>query len=478
MIYRSRSFFVVLDLISVCVSFLLALLARFGDVTPSRQQMGNGNIFLLLLVTYALVILFYRAKVEFEKRGLFQELFAVVSVNFYMAVLVTAFLYLFKIGENLSRGFYFLFFLYNCLFMYLFRVCFKRAVAFYYQKPENRKKILVCANETNVLKVLHKLQTSMSKDREIVAVAVFGPGLEALTNHQLELNVVEHGKYGTYMTSESDIEEYLKTQVIDEALISMPEYDKRMLNSFIKKLETMGIQVHVTINTFGLEEKEKTVENFGVYHVLTYAPRIFDKLDLCLKRCLDIVGGLVGVILTLILGIFVAPAIYLESPGPIVFKQVRIGTNGRRFYIYKFRSMYKDAEARLKELESQNEMSGGLMFKMKDDPRITKVGKFIRKTSIDEFPQFFNVLKGDMSLVGTRPPTEKEFLMYEEWHKRRLSLKPGITGMWQVSGRSSIQEFEDVVKLDLEYIDNWSFWLDIKILFQTVFVVLFQRGAE
>ena len=151
--------------------------------------------------------------------------------------------------------------------------------------------------------------------------------------------------------------------------------------------------------------------------------------------------------------------------------------NGRRFKIYKFRSMYMDAEERKKELMAQNEMNG-LMFKIKDDPRITKIGKFIRKTSIDEFPQFLNVLKGEMSLVGTRPPTEDEFLQYEERHKRRLSLKPGITGMWQVSGRSDIQDFEDVVKLDCEYIDNWSLGLDIKILIQTVLVVLGKRGAE
>ena len=139
--------------------------------------------------------------------------------------------------------------------------------------------------------------------------------------------------------------------------------------------------------------------------------------------------------------------------------------------------MYMDAEEQKKELMKQNEMDG-LMFKMKEDPRITKVGKFIRKTSIDELPQFFNVLRGDMSLVGTRPPTVDEFERYEEHHKRRLSLRPGITGMWQVSGRSDIQNFEDVVRLDLEYIDNWSVWLDIKILFQTVLVVLLHRGAE
>ena len=136
-----------------------------------------------------------------------------------------------------------------------------------------------------------------------------------------------------------------------------------------------------------------------------------------------------------------------------------------------------DAEERKKELMAKNEMKG-LMFKMTDDPRITKVGKFIRKTSIDELPQFFNVFKGDMSLVGTRPPTVDEYVKYESHHKHRLSMKPGITGLWQVSGRSEIEDFEDVIKLDVEYIDNWTVWLDIKILFKTVKTVLFRVGAK
>jgi len=139
--------------------------------------------------------------------------------------------------------------------------------------------------------------------------------------------------------------------------------------------------------------------------------------------------------------------------------------------------MYMDAEERKKELMAKNEMNG-LMFKMQDDPRITKVGKFIRKTSIDELPQFFDVLCGNMSLVGTRPPTVDEYSQYDSHHKRRLSMKPGITGLWQVSGRSSIQNFEDVVALDVKYIDNWSLWGDIKLLFKTVAVVFTGRGAE
>ena len=192
---------------------------------------------------------------------------------------------------------------------------------------------------------------------------------------------------------------------------------------------------------------------------------------------LDIVGSLVGCILSIPIIAIVAIPLKLESPGPLVFKQRRVGRNGRVFYIHKLRSMYVEAEERKKELMARNEMNG-LMFKMQDDPRITKVGKFIRKTSIYELPQFFDVLRGDMSLVGTRPPTLDEYKQYESHHKRRLSMKPGITGLWQVSGRSNIEDFEEVVKLDTRYIDNWTIWQDLKILLKTVWVVFAGRGAE
>lgn len=192
---------------------------------------------------------------------------------------------------------------------------------------------------------------------------------------------------------------------------------------------------------------------------------------------MDIVGGLVGLLITAVFFPFVAMAIKLDSPGPVLFSQIRIGRNGRRFKIYKFRSMYVDAEARKKELESQNEVKG-LMFKMENDPRITRVGKFIRKTSIDELPQFYNVVKGDMSLVGTRPPTEDEFEKYNQYYRRRISMTPGLTGMWQVSGRSEIENFDDVVKYDLQYIDNWSLHLDIKILIKTIWVVFAGKGSK
>ena len=182
-------------------------------------------------------------------------------------------------------------------------------------------------------------------------------------------------------------------------------------------------------------------------------------------------------------------AIYIASPGPIFFAQERIGRNGRKFRMYKFRSMYMDAEERKKELIAQNKVSDGMMFKMDFDPRIignkilpdgtkkTGVGQFIRKTSIDELPQFWNILKGDMSLVGTRPPTLDEWEKYEPHHRARMSFRPGLTGLWQVSGRSNITDFEEVVKLDTQYIGEWSVKNDIRIIFYTIVGVLKNNGA-
>jgi exopolysaccharide biosynthesis polyprenyl glycosylphosphotransferase len=220
------------------------------------------------------------------------------------------------------------------------------------------------------------------------------------------------------------------------------------------------------------------VGEFADFPVMCYNNEDRDWRMSVIKRVTDIVGSIVGLLITAVLFPFIAIAIKLEDPkGPVFFSQTRIGKNGRRFRIYKFRSMYADAEARKKELMAKNEVQG-LMFKMENDPRITKVGKFLRRTSLDELPQFWNIFKGDMSLVGTRPPTVDEFEQYNDYYRRRMSITPGLTGLWQVSGRSEVKDFNEVVKLDLQYIDNWSIGQDLKILIQTVGVVLLGKGSK
>lgn len=229
-------------------------------------------------------------------------------------------------------------------------------------------------------------------------------------------------------------------------------------------LEMTALDKVLTVET--LEMPETSVTNRSRTELPTTHPSVQSKV----KRLLDVVGSLVGLGITALVFIPIALAIKLNDPGPILFSQTRLGWMGKRFKIWKFRSMYVDAEARKKELENQNQ-ADGKVFKMENDPRITKVGRILRKTSLDELPQFWNVLKGEMSLVGTRPPTPNEVDIYEVPEWQRLDVKPGMTGEWQVNGRSSIRNFEDIIRLDLRYQQNWSLAYDLKLILKTILVV-------
>ena len=286
----------------------------------------------------------------------------------------------------------------------------------------------------------------------------------------------------------TDFMDWIRREALDEVYVDVPMDSGESFIPYLEEMESMGLTVHFRLPLLDRIEEaccdetsaarlSRTLGRCAGGNIVTMGTVELKLRDQIAKRCMDIAGGLVGCLLSIPIIAIVAIPLKIESPGPLFFKQKRVGRNGRYFYIHKLRSMYMDAEERKKELMAQNEMNG-LMFKMEDDPRVTKVGKFIRKTSIDELPQFFDVLRGDMSLVGTRPPTGDEYKQYESHHKRRLSMKPGITGLWQVSGRSNIEDFEEVVKLDVTYIDNWSLWNDIKILFKTVYVVFAGRGAK
>jgi len=275
-----------------------------------------------------------------------------------------------------------------------------------------------------------------------------------------------------------DLVTICKQKMIDEVIFSLPRSSLAVIDEYLCILQEMGISVRMVIDLYDAPTSRKELSMFpGDIPILTYHSKAFDSGQLFIKRCLDIAGAMVGLLIAGLLFPWIALSIKLESTGPLFFGQERVGENGRTFTCWKFRSMFVDAEARKKDLMAQNEMNGA-MFKMKDDPRVTRVGRFIRKTSLDELPQFWNVLKGEMSLVGTRPPTPDEVATYENWHRKRICIKPGITGLWQVSGRNQIQDFDDVVRLDIRYIEEWSLWLDIKLILKTFWVVIASKGAR
>jgi exopolysaccharide biosynthesis polyprenyl glycosylphosphotransferase len=286
---------------------------------------------------------------------------------------------------------------------------------------------------------------------------------------------MEKGVLGYPMLgSLDDFPKVLENTVIDEVVFVVPRAWLPVIEKCILYCEAVGVPATLATDFFDLEIASGVPKEMDGFTYLTFETSRLKDTELIVKRAVDVAASLVVLALCLPLFALVAWAIKIDSPGPIFFRQTRCGKNGRKFTLYKLRSMVIDAEQRLEELKSRNEMTGPV-FKMTDDPRLTRVGRVLRKTSLDEFPQFWNVLVGDMSLVGPRPPLPKEVEQYEPWQRRRLSMKPGITCIWQVSGRNKIG-FEDWMKLDLQYIDRWSLWLDLRILVQTVWAVFKQTG--
>ncbi|MCH5254586.1 MAG: sugar transferase [Lachnospiraceae bacterium] len=454
------------DLLSVTVSYAIAILIRYQKFKWVMEPEVHFLVyicFLLFCTVYSFLLDWNR---DFLIRGIFVEFMAVLKFNLFMALAVASFLFMIRRGEAFSRSVWGYFAVFDMMLVWLVRLLMKKVLRIYLTSKSNIIKIMVITKDAVLNQTVSRLKQSLDIDYEIVALACVDADRKGI--------VID----GIKVTADgSDVLEAARQMPLDEVFINLPEEDKNYVKHIIYDLESMGIACHYNIDIIEKAQKEVRVGNFAGYTVVTYSLNHFDYRRMVVKRLVDIAGGLIGLVITTVLTPFVALAIKLDSPGPVFFAQTRIGKNGRRFKIYKFRSMYSDAEARKKELEAQNEMQG-LMFKMEDDPRITKVGKFLRKTSIDELPQFYNIVRGDMSLVGTRPPTEDEFEQYNSHYRRRISMTPGLTGLWQVNGRSEIVDFDDVVKYDLEYIDNWSLGLDIKILFQTVWVVLTGKGSK
>lgn len=456
-----------IDIVSVVISYALSLYIRFNiihyETYPKQFHLMVGTYIIVLCLLYNM---FLDANRNFFTRGYYQEFYYTSRYTLILVAGLVVILYLTQQSYDFSRSVYSIFGALNILITYVAHMIFKKLMWNYYRKSTNADKMLVIAAEHNIQEVLNTLIKNREWYYDVTAAVVY----DCCKTGQNICDV-------PVVATKEDLYETVVRMMVDDVFICLPDVPAPEIRDLVQRFEEMGLICHYNVDIFSRSNPNTYVQQMGGYSVISFALKTMDSRRLLIKRLMDIVGSLVGLALTILITPFVALAIKLDSPGPIFFSQTRIGKNGRRFKIWKFRSMYIDAEERKKELAAQNEIKG-LMFKIEDDPRITRVGQFIRKTSIDETPQFLNILVGNMSLVGTRPPTEDEFRQYNGYYRRRMSITPGLTGMWQVSGRSDIQDFDEIVKLDLEYIDNWSIGLDIKILFRTIFTVLGQKGSK
>ncbi|HAB93853.1 MAG TPA: sugar transferase [Lachnospiraceae bacterium] len=470
--------FIILDIVMLQICFVLSYWIWMGVENPYSYYLYRYQA-LLLAFCQILVILFTNSYKNILRRGAAEEFGAVLRFEVSFMLLDILFLFMVHQIYLISRKFTGI-----MVVMYLFASFFirqlnKKRIFHSAKVKEGKKSLMVMTSAALAEKVVNNLIDNVYTDYRITGVYL----MDTEANGRRIRDIPTMGR-------ETDIINLIRTDWVDEVFVYQPDNMPYPMN-MIDAIMDMGITVHYGLEALNAHsDGTMEVSKVGSYRVLTNSLKVVSTKQIVCKRIMDIAGGLVGCAITLILCIFVGPAIYIQSPGPIFFKQKRIGLNGKQFYMYKFRSMYMDAEERKKQLMEKNNIADGMMFKMDDDPRIigsekkdkngnpAGIGNFIRRTSIDEFPQFFNVLKGEMSLVGTRPPTLDEWEKYDLHHRVRMSIKPGITGLWQISGRSDITDFEEVVRLDREYIQNWSIWLDFKILFKTVGVVLKHEGAK
>lgn len=467
--------FMILDFIIIELAFIGAYTIRHpGSYIYNVEEYRIG--FFVLAVAVLLGSMMLRIHSDILKRGYMQEFISVVKLSLFTAAVMLAYMFFVKTWVDFSRLVVFFFVILSIVLLYGERLFWKGVLIRYRSNTKSHIRHMFLVTTTDkASKVIEMIRRNSYGEIDLVGMALAddpeGAG-----------KTVEGVKV---LASVDGVIDYISKQWVDEMMIYLPaEYE--VPQYILRECALMGITSHVALKLGGSKYAVREVEEVAGIYSVTESLRIVDGYLIVAKRLIDIAGSIAGILITLLLTVIVGPMIFIADPGPIFFSQERVGKNGRIFRMLKFRSMYKDAEKRKAELMKENEMNG-LMFKMEDDPRIIGsgsdgkkhgIGWFIRKTSIDEFPQFLNVFFGDMSLVGTRPPTVDEWEKYEKRHRARLAMKPGLTGLWQAYGRSDIKDFDEIVDMDMQYINTWTIAGDLKILFHTVGSVLTGRGAK
>lgn len=470
--------FVILDLLCLQIGFIIAYLIfhRGSSLNPYGTFMYRMMAVLITFISFFVMFSTNTFK-DVIRRGYFKEFSSTLKHALIVMSASILILYMLKNAEGYSRLIFVGTFLFYVVLSYPSRLLWKRGLK-RRMAGEGDRSILILTERKLAAKVIQQIQKNNYGRFHLAGLVLMDQYLsgEEIQNIPVVCDI-------------ENMARYVCTNWIDEVLIvpsSPGEYPQQVYDDLV----SAGITVHTTVGEIkNLTGNRQMVETICRFTVITTSMNTAAELDFFLKRCFDILAGIIGCMLTGILFVILGPIIKIQSPGPVFFSQKRVGKNGKEFNMYKFRSMYMDAEKRKAELMEQNKIHDSRMFKLDFDPRVignrilsdgtkkTGIGQFIRNTSLDEFPQFWNVLKGDMSVVGTRPPIPGEVSEYELHHRARLAIKPGITGMWQVSGRSDILDFDKVVELDREYINNWNIGMDLKIIFKTAGVIFSGKGS-
>ena len=466
--------FCVVDEISLQLAFIWAVFIRHASwAYGSPLYRTMGALFVLL---DALALVLNNSMHNVVDRGYYVEAVETFKHCFIVFAIGTIYMFATQSSEAYSRTILFLTFLLHMVFGYCMRSAWKLLVKRRGLQRKNKNHMIVVTTPDAAEAILKQLSSDELSSYMISGVV--------LTENRGDETVG-----GFPVVADLDgAADYIAREWVDSVYIDAPMTDDRIVK-LMDECTVMGVPTHYHIPNLGQSGVKRFSEKIARTTVLTTSINYVTPAQVLLKRCFDIFAGIIGSLIALLIIFFVGPFIKKKSPGPILFAQRRVGKNGKVFRMYKIRSMYMDAEERKKDLMEQNRVKDGMMFKLDFDPRIigneilpdgtkkTGIGEFIRRTSLDEFPQFFNVFRGDMSVVGTRPPTLDEWNKYEYHHRSRLAIKPGITGLWQVSGRSEITDFEEVVRLDTEYITNWSPGLDLRILMKTIVAFFSHKGA-
>lgn len=469
---RIRIFTILADLILINLGFLVAYIARYRwqwflpvpeqFFEPYGRYLGQQIILNLLLI-----LTFSQSRVWVRRRGEFwvDEISRVAYATATAVVLMMAVTFFLQPNGPFSRLMLFWIFLFVVLFVGAARLARRWLLAYFYRHGRWVDRVLVIGSGETGRSLIRTLLARPDLGYQAIGYLVDGS-----RENNIGLGLIPH--LGSYNELENVLKELPDLHTV---FIALPGEMHQTTVRLLTICERHGIRAQAVPDLLQISLHRVEFTNMGGIPMLGVREVAINRLERLLKRVMDLGIMAILAIPSLLVGIVVAIAIKLDTPGPVIYSGVRVGRNDKLFKMYKFRSMVIDAEQQKEALQALNEADGPL-FKIKDDPRLTRVGRFIRRTSLDELPQLFNVLQGSMSLVGPRPPLLEEVEQYKPWHRQRLTVIGGLTGLWQVSGRADLT-FDELCLLDIYYIENWSLSLDIRILLQTIPHALFGRGA-